>query len=238
MPSPRTVYQMRVHSLTDRTPTVRELIVKCETPPEFQFRAGQFVMLHVPDGEKPALRAYSIASSEQDRSGFRLLFKYVPQGKASEFVWSLRGGETLQFTGPFGRVFFAEPPTEQVVFLNTGTGVSQHYSYLVSKIKAFPNLRYRLFFGVRQEEDIYFESELKELKNELRDFEFEYVLSRPSADWKGRRGYVQQCLEELDFMKTPTTFYLCGNGGMIKDTKEILSSAGFDPKKIFAEAFD
>ena len=237
--STRVIYNMKIQSIVDHTPSVRELILKTDSPQQFQFKAGQFVMLHVPQAEgKPALRAYSIASDERDVNGYKLLFKYVDNGKASEFVWKLKGDETLQMTGPFGKVFFQEPPTEQIVFLNTGTGLSQHLSYLLSKKEQYPELKYRLLFGMRTEQDCYYADELNALKKELPDFQWEFVLSRPSETWTGKKGYVQNFIGDYNYMNIPTTFYLCGNGGMIKATKEILLSQGFDPKKIWVEAFD
>lgn len=240
MSAARTIYHMRVSEIIDHTPTVRELVLKTETPNEFGFKAGQFVMLHVPQGEaKPALRAYSIASDDRTKDGFRLLFKFVENGLASTFVWQLKGGELLNFTGPFGKVFFQEPPTEQIVFLNTGTGLSQHICYLLSKKEQYPNLRYRMLFGVRTEKDMYYQKEIEVLEKELPDFKFEFVLSRPQDDWKGKKGYVQNFIAEFDYKNIPTTFYLCGNGGMIKDVKhQLLEVDGFDKTKIWAEAFD
>lgn len=240
MSAVRTVYNMRLEKIIDHTPGVRELILKTETPQEFSFKAGQFVMLNVPQGEaKPILRAYSIASDDRVKNGFRLLFKYVENGVASNFVWALKGGELLNFTGPFGKVFFQEPPTEQIVFLNTGTGLSQHICYLLSKKEQYPNLRYRMLFGVRSEKDIYCQKELEELTRELRDFKFEFVLSRPQEDWKGKKGYVQQFISEFDYKNIPTTFYLCGNGGMIKEVKhQLLEIDGLEKNRVWAEAFD
>lgn len=240
MSAARKVYQMRVTEIIDHTHNVRELVLKAEDPSEFVFKAGQFVMLNIPQGEaKPILRAYSISSDERDRNGFRLLFKFVENGIASTFVWALKGGELLNFTGPFGRVFFQEPPTEQIVFLNTGTGLSQHISYLLSKKEQYPNLRYRMLFGVRSERDIYYEKEIQELQKHLPDFKFEFVLSRPSEDWKGKKGYVQDFIKEFEYLDIPTTFYLCGNGGMIKDVKhQLIEVDGFDKTKIWSEAFD
>ena len=221
---------------------VRELRLRNQSSEPFRFKAGQFVMLHVPDAEtgKPALRAYSIASEEQKTDGFNLILKYVDNGKASSFVWGLGGNETLSFTGPFGKVFFQEPPTEQIIFLNTGTGLAQHLSYLLSKKDQFPNLKYKMLFGLRHETDIYFEKELTELQKTLPNFEFEYVLSRAwSSGRTGKTGYVQNFIKDFDFKNIPTTFYLCGNGGMIKATKEILiDQHGFDKTRIWAEAFD
>lgn len=236
----RVIFQMNIEKIIDHTASVRELVIRTTAPQEFQFKAGQFVMLHVPQAEgKPALRAYSIASEDQRKNGFRLLFKYVDNGKASEFVWSLKGHETLQFTGPFGKVFFQEPPTEQIVFLNTGTGVSQHLSYLESKKDQYPNQKYRMLFGVRSEKDIYANEDLEKLKKSLKNFQFEYILSRPSETWKGRKGYVQHFIKDLDYMNIPTTFYLCGNGGMIKEVKhQLLEVDGFDKSRLWTEAFD
>lgn len=236
----RTIHHFKVARIIDHTPLIRELYLELTSHAEFNFRAGQFVMLHVPvPGAKAALRAYSIASTEENKKGFKLIFKYVDKGLASQFVWDLREGYTVDMTGPFGKVFFQEPPTEQVVFLNTGSGVSQHFSFLESKMKQYPNLKYRMFFGVRYEHDIYYESELQRLQKSLPHFEYQYVVSRPTEKWIGHKGYVQECLIGVDYKHTPTTFYLCGNGAMIKDVKkQLIEIDGIDKSKIWAEAFD
>lgn len=240
MSAARSVYSMKVDKIIDYTHNIRELVLKTETPEEFSFRAGQFVMLHVPvTDSKPALRAYSIASSEKNKNGIRLIFKFVETGIASTYVWGLKGGETLRFTGPFGKVFFQEPPTQQVVFLNTGSGVSQHLCYLLSKKDQHPNVLYRMLFGIRSEKDIYLKEELDALQSEFKNFKYEFVLSRASDSWNGKRGYVQHFIKEFDYMTIPTTFYLCGNGGMIKEVKhQLLELDGFDKSRLWTEAFD
>jgi CDP-4-dehydro-6-deoxyglucose reductase len=237
-PKGRQLLKMRVAEIRDYTPRIRELFIECIEPAELPFRCGQFMMLHVPAEPKTLLRAYSMASGDQNKSGFRLIFNYVDEGPASLFVWNLKGGETLDFTGPFGRLFFKEPPTEQIVFLNTGSGISQHFSYMESNIEKYPQLTYRLLFGVRTEKDIYYQGELERLKKHFKSFEYDFVLSRPSAEWKGKKGYVQDHIADFKYLETPTTFYLCGNGGMIKDVKSRLGEQGFDATRILSEAFD
>ncbi len=246
----RILRKMTVTKIIDYNSQIRELFISCTDPQEFEFKAGQFVMLHVPpdlsqgpndaNGKplKPALRAYSIASTDEIRSGFRLVFKYVDTGLASKYVWDLKEGAVLDFTGPFGRLFFKEPPTEQCVFMNTGSGVSQHFSFIESNIKRFPNIRYRMLFGVRYKDDIYYQHELERLKSQLPNFEYQYVLSRADDSWTGPKGYVQNHIDAFDYKTIPTTFYLCGNGAMIKDVKARLEENGFDLKNVFAEAFD
>jgi CDP-4-dehydro-6-deoxyglucose reductase len=237
----RIQYQFKINKIIDHTSEIRELYLELTNQPTFTFKAGQFAMLHVPveGSEKPALRAYSIASTEEQKNGFKLIFKFVEGGVASKFVWDLKGDETLNFTGPFGKVFFQEPPTEQLIFLNTGSGVSQHFCFIESKMKQYPNLKYKLYFGVRKEENIYYESELKRLQQNLANFEYHYVLSRASDSWTGKKGYVQNFLAETNYKEIPTTFYLCGNGAMIKDVKhQLLEIDGLDKSKVWAEAFD
>lgn len=240
MSSTRKIHQMKIEKIIDHTPGVRELVVQSQAGEEFAFKAGQFAMLHVPQGaEKPVLRAYSIASDDRKKNGFRLLFKHVETGKASTYVWSLKGEELLSFTGPFGKVFFQEPPTEQIVFLNTGTGLSQHLCYLLSKKDQYPNLKYRMLFGVRSEQDMYLKEELDNLSNTLPDFKYEFVLSRPQDSWKGKKGYIQNFIKDFDYLNIPTTFYLCGNGGMIKEVKhQLFEIDQIDKTRVWAEAFD
>ncbi|OFZ31182.1 MAG: phenol 2-monooxygenase [Bdellovibrionales bacterium RIFCSPHIGHO2_01_FULL_40_29] len=239
-PNLRTIYQFKLAQIIDHTPQIRELYCELIGSPAFTFKAGQFVMLHVPvEGGKPALRAFSLASTDENKTGFKLIFKFVESGVASNYVWNLKGDEILQMTGPFGKVFFQEPPTEQIIFLNTGSGISQHFSFLESKMKQYPNLHYKLFFGVRYESDIYYEKELKRLQAHLPHFEYHYVLSRPTESWTGKKGYVQDCLKDLEYKTTPTTFYMCGNGAMIKDVKkQLLEIDGLEKNRVWSEAFD
>jgi len=239
MSTKRVPTKARVSRVLDLTPTVRELVLEFEAHQPFEFRAGQFLMLHVPQEPKPALRAYSIASDDRSKTKLRLLFKHVANGVASTFVWTLKGGELLDVTGPFGRAFFAEPPSPQIVFLATGTGLAQHLCYLLSKGTLFPNLHYHLYTGVSSENEIFCEEELRQLQKSLPNFHYHFVISRGSPSWKGLRGHVQDHLHSLNLKDVETTFYLCGNGNMIKDVKHTLSQEyQVDAKKIHSEAFD
>lgn len=234
----RVIHKAEIERIRDHTANVREVFFRWQNPEGLCFKAGQFATLHVPTEPKPVLRAYSFASDEKDQHRFHLIFKRVEGGRATNYVWGWKGDEVIDFTAPFGRVFFKEPPTPQIVFLNTGSGISQHYSYLVSKKEQYPNLRYRMYFGLRNESEIFYRDELNRLKEHLTDFQFEYVLSRPSESWAGKKGYVQHFMNETDFRNIETTFYLCGNSGMIKEVKQhLIEKEGFDRTRILAEAF-
>ena len=120
-------------------------------------------MLHVPATPKPILRAYSIASSDKEKNSVGLIFKYVPQGVASEFVWKMKAHDEFLFTGPFGKVFLKEPACEQMIFLCTGSGVAQHICFLKSHLDQLRDKNIHFFMGLTNESDIYFEEELKKI---------------------------------------------------------------------------
>lgn len=235
--NPKKIYSFKINQILDHTHNIRELELILLNDDQFHFRAGQFAMLHVPtETGKPVLRAYSIASGDQQKNGFRLLFKYIPGGIASEYIWSLKGHETLSMTGPFGRLFFAEPPTDKILFLNTGTGLSQHLSYLFSFKEKYPNIKYQMLLGCRTQKDIYLVETMEKLKSQIKNFQYEFVLSQAESDWKGKTGYLQEHLKKIDL--TETTVYMCGNGSMIKDAKLYMESIGVDKSRVWAEAFD
>jgi CDP-4-dehydro-6-deoxyglucose reductase, E3 len=91
IPSTRIPALFKVAKIIDHTDEIRELYLELTNKPEFVFKAGQFVMLHVPveSSPKPALRAYSIASTDEQKNGFKLIFKFVENGLASRVFWGL-----------------------------------------------------------------------------------------------------------------------------------------------------
>src|SRR5688572_26367849 len=121
---PPKLFKAKLTKVIDITPTVKELFFTPTDPPNFQFKAGQFVMIHIPQPEKVAQRAYSVASVDTKTDEFQLVIKHYDLGVASTWVRTLKGGEEITYTGPFGKFLFKEPPLEQVVFVCTSTGLA------------------------------------------------------------------------------------------------------------------
>lgn len=238
--SKKVSYRTNIAQIIDHNPTTRELKIDFIEPNTFTFRAGQFAMLNIPSEipGKPILRAYSIASDDRIHNSFRLIFKFVPGGIASNFVWKLKENSELIFTGPFGRVFFQEPIPEQNFFLCTGTGLAQHLAYLESKLDLFPKASFQLIFGVREESDVFYIKELELFTKKFSNFKYQMYLSRPGATWNGKKGYIQDSLSSFNFNNSNSAFYICGNKKMIHDVKHILSEKYYiDPSRIHSEAF-
>ncbi len=203
-----------------------------------KFKTGQFVMIHVPGGEKPAKRAYSLASSEKIDNKFSLIIKLVPGGVASSYIEKLKAGEKMEVSGPFGKCFFKTPAPKQVVFVCTGAGLSQHMSMLESEGPNYPDTQFRVLLGVWNEQEIFYREELEAMKKKLKDFKYEYVLDKGGPDWKGKTGFVTNFLEDFNYKNVDTMFYLCGNPAMIKSVKEhLIDQNGFPKEKIVQESF-
>jgi ferredoxin--NADP+ reductase len=100
-------------------------------PASFRFRSGEFVMLGLPDGKRPLLRAYSIASPSYDETLEFLSIK-VPEGPLTSRLQTIVEGDPL-FLGrkPTGTlVTDALLPGRRLFLLATGTGLAPFMSLI------------------------------------------------------------------------------------------------------------
>lgn len=120
---PPNLYRVRVESV--RHYTDKLFAFSCERPPAFRFRSGEFVMIGLMNGERPLLRAYSIASPAwDDRLAFYSI--KVPDGPLTSRLQNIRpGDEVLIGRKPTGTlVLDALTPGRRLFLLSTGTGVA------------------------------------------------------------------------------------------------------------------
>jgi len=100
-------------------------------PEGFRFRSGEFVMIGLPNAEKPVFRAYSIASPFWDEELEFFSIK-VPGGPLTEHLQKIQSGDTLllrkKTTGTL--VLDALIPGKRLFLLSTGTGVAPFASLI------------------------------------------------------------------------------------------------------------
>ena len=100
-----------------------------------EFKAGQYVILHIPQADgHAARRLYSMASPISQKDEFSLIVEIVPNGVASEFLMKMNLGETVSTQGPAGMFTVAENDRD-VIFLATGTGIA-HPQYGLLRTRA------------------------------------------------------------------------------------------------------
>ena len=211
-----------------------------------RWRSGQFLSLRVGESADgtPILRSYSIASRPDPGGRFRLVLKLVPGGSASEWFRALPVGAEVRFTGPMG--FFVLDPAHpgDLVFGATGTGLAPIVPMIEDVLdRGAPGgsetSRIHLFFGVRAPTDLFWTDEIDRLVAASRGrLTATISLTQPPPDWSSARGRITpQIFALLPALDRPT-FYLCGNGAMIREVKAGLIARGVDRKQqIRTEAF-
>ncbi len=100
-------------------------------PATFRFRSGEFVMIGLPNAEKPVFRAYSIASPNWDEEIEFYSIK-VPGGPLTEHLQKIAVGDTvLMRKKPTGTlVNDALLPGKRLWMFSTGTGIAPFASLI------------------------------------------------------------------------------------------------------------
>ena len=126
-------------------------------PESFTFQAGQFVMLKVFQGEIYKFKSYSVLNPPSQKGKLDLCIKIVEGGFASEAFKVLQVGDSLTMRGIFGHFTFKEESLSSGAwFIGTGTGVAPFYSMLKEYVPRMPGKKFRLIFGVRKKEDLFY----------------------------------------------------------------------------------
>ena len=100
-------------------------------PDTFRFRSGEFVMIGLPNAEKPVFRAYSVASPNWDEELEFYSIK-VPGGPLTEHLQKIKEGDTvLMRKKPTGTlVNDALLPGKRLWMFSTGTGFAPFASLI------------------------------------------------------------------------------------------------------------
>jgi ferredoxin-NADP reductase len=204
------------------------------------FHAGQFAQIFVPTGDpnKPRRTSYSIASSPYNEKFFELCVTHVEGGVSSTFLHNLKVGDTVKSMGPLGKFTINEPIARDLVFIATGSGIAPFRSMINDLINKKIGKNIYLVFGNRFEEDIIYRKEWESLANANKNFHYLFNLSRPADSWKGKKGYVQDMLEEFVPNLKEKDFYICGLVKMIEAVTAKLTSLGVPATQVHFERYD
>lgn len=228
----------RIRSISGLAPEILLVESAMVDPPALPFRAGQFVSLRCADEQR---RSYSIASSSTRHDGFDLLVKLVPGGAGSRFFQALRPGDELHFTGPMGFFTCELRHPGDAIFAVTGSGIAAALPMIEETLARSPTEEaghVRLYWGLRHEHDVFWRDRLDALAAASPRFAYHICLSHPGPTWGGTNGRItEHVVRALPALREPT-FYLVGNGDMIRDLRAALVAKGVDRKRqIRHEAF-
>ncbi|TPK61402.1 MULTISPECIES: ferredoxin--NADP reductase [unclassified Mesorhizobium] len=128
-PIPSNVYAETVVSVKHYTD--RLFSFRITRPQSLRFRSGEFVMIGLPNAEKPVFRAYSVASPAWDEELEFFSIK-VPDGPLTSELQKIQVGDTVimrqKSTGTL--VVDALTPAKRLFMISTGTGIAPFASLL------------------------------------------------------------------------------------------------------------
>jgi len=225
-----------VEVITELNPTTKMFRLRLPPDKTLPFKAGQFVMVHVPKDGKLSSKAYSICSSPSEQGFIELCLNRVSGGHFSNFLCDLKGGEILPIKGPYGKFLLNEAPAEDQIFVATGTGVAPIRSMVKHLFDKKTLLPVWLILGVRFESPLLYEAEFREMATAHPNFRFLPTVSRPK-NWTGEVGHVQNTIKKYILESGKKDAYLCGLPQMVDETKALLLQMGFKPEQIHTEKY-
>jgi len=211
------------------TPEVRRFQLSLEGPKPLVFKAGQFLMIDLPQPDGSVVhRAYSIASAP-DEQPVELVVEHVEGGRVTTFLFNeIKEGGRFKARAPFGPFSIREPVPPRVLFAATGTGIAPIRSmirWLYAKGEG-QKRKVTLLLGIRYEDQILYDDEWKALAA-ANDFTYIPTISRPrSPAWKGEVGYVQAKAEKFIKDTDGLAAYACGSRAMTTDLGAVLTAKG------------
>jgi len=199
---------------------------------------------------EPVFRAYSLASPPYENTCIRFTIRIatpppgVPEalpGIGSSYVFSLKPGDRVTFSGPYGD-FFVKDTDREMCFVGGGAGMAPMRSHIFHQLITEKTKRKMTFwYGARSGQEIFYEKDFQDLEAQNANFKFYIALSDPQPEdhWEGMTGFIHQCLYDHYLENYPdpgeVEYYLCGPPLMLAAIRDMLDSLGVEPEMI---AFD
>ena len=198
------------------------------------------------------LRAYSMANYPEEEGIIMLNVRiatpppgklHLPAGKMSSFIFSLKPGDKVTISGPFGE-FFAKETDNEMVFIGGGAGMAPMRSHIFDQLKRLKSKRKMSFwYGARSLREMFYEDDYNGLAADNDNFEWHVALSdpQPEDNWDGLTGFIHNVLfeEYLKDHEAPEDceYYMCGPPMMNAAVIGMLKDLGVEDENIMLDDF-
>ena len=214
--------------------------------------------------DTPTIRAYSMANYPDEGDIITLNvriatppfkpkdqgpgFMDVNPGIASSYIFSLKPGDKVIMSGPYGEFRPVYDSGREMIWVGGGAGMAPLRAQIMHMLKT-RNCRDRemhYFYGARALEEIPFLDDFLGLEKEFPNFHFHLALDRPDpkADAAGVKytpGFVAPVMGDtyLKQHESPEDceYYLCGPPMMAKTVLDLLHSLGVEDDMIRFDNF-
>lgn len=202
--------------------------------------------------DEETIRAYSMANYPEEEGIIMLNVRIatpppnnltLPAGKMSSFIWSLKEGDEVTISGPFGE-FFAKETEAEMVFVGGGAGMAPMRSHIFDQLRRLKSDRKISFwYGARSLREMFYVEDFDTLAAENDNFQWHVALSdpQPEDNWEGYTGFIHQVLLENYLKAHPAPedceFYMCGPPMMNAAVINMLKDLGVEDENIMLDDF-
>lgn len=209
------------------------------------------------------VRAYSMANYPAEGDRFMLTvriatppfkpkpevgFQDVMPGIASSYIFSLKPGDKVMMSGPYGDFHPNFDSKAEMMWIGGGAGMAPLRAQIMHMTKTLHTTDrvMNYFYGARALNEVFYLDDFLNLEKEFPNFHFHLALDRPdpAADAAGVKytpGFVHQVIYDtyLKNHEAPEDieYYMCGPGPMSKAVNQMLDSLGVDPANIHYDDF-
>jgi len=201
--------------------------------------------------DEPVFRAYSMANHPAEGNIVMLNIRIATPppnttfqpGKASSYIFSLKPGDKVWISGPFGE-FFAKDTDREMLYIGGGAGMAPLRSHIFDLLQTKRSTRkITYWYGARSSKEMFYEEDFRALEKEFPNFKFNIAMSEPQPEdnWTGYKGFIHQVVLE-NYLKnhddpTEIEFYLCGPPPMIAAVNKMLFDLGVEKEMIAYDEF-
>ena len=167
----------------------------------------------------------------------------VPPGIMSSYMFSLKPGDEVVISGPYGD-FFAKPTDAEMIFVGGGAGMAPMRSHIYDQFRRIhSNRKVSFWYGARSLREAFYVDEFDQISAENENFEWHLALSEPLEEdnWSGDRGFIHQVLYDNYLKDHPEPedceYYICGPPMMNDAVIQMLTDLGVEPENIMFDDF-
>ena len=179
-----------------------------------------------------------------DRSGFQ----NVNPGIASSYIFSLKPGDKVIMSGPYGDFHPHFETKNEMIWVGGGAGMAPLRAQIMHMTKTLKTTDRQMhyFYGARALNEVFYLDDFLGLEKEFPNFKFHLALDRPDprADEAGvayTAGFVHNVMYETYLKNHPAPeeieYYMCGPGPMSKAVVNMLDGLGVEPQNIMYDNF-
>lgn len=206
---------------------------------------------YVSNVKADVVRAYSMANYPGEKGVIMLNVRVAsppprapentPPGQMSSYIFSLKPGDSVEISGPYGDFFIKETNAE-MVYIGGGAGMAPLRSHIFELFKQRKTDRkVSYWYGGRSKRELFYVDQFDQIDQKFSNFSFNIALSEPLPEdhWTGYVGFIHQVLYDNYLKDHPAPedieYYLCGPPMMNQAVFKLLDDLGVEQENI---AFD